>query len=93
MVDEEWLDIEEDKELLEIINERLRDSNCRKRYVIASIIGDWTLYFDAERSTYCQDIDSGTHFKKREYAEAVLIAMGNKGTHRCIAEILSNKGR
>jgi hypothetical protein len=69
------LDIsEEDRIELE---KRMEDLQCPKRYVIVSQILSWRLYYNITDSTFCENIDTATKFKRRHHAELISNELGD----------------
>jgi hypothetical protein len=65
------------REQLREIRRRVQDHDDPVRYMVVSrLLPNWKLWFDVESDCYCSDIDSGTAFKRRDQAAAVLRALG-----------------
>jgi predicted RNA-binding Zn-ribbon protein involved in translation (DUF1610 family) len=69
-------DLELSEEDSKELQRRMADLDCKKRYVIKSTLTEnWVTYFNVESAMFCDDIKYGTAFKRKLYANAVIIAM------------------
>ena len=66
------------------------------RYMIVSrLLPRWRLYFNAADDVYASDIDSGSLFKRRRYAEAILdqLDAGEERSDKVVAKVTTRGDR
>ncbi len=74
-------------EFVREIKRRAADHDSPVRYVIYSQIipkGKWRLFFDVSDSTFCENIDSATLFKREYVAKAITNACFKKIKVSCL---------
>ncbi len=90
--DDEPLSPEELREL----RSRIKDSESPIRYMVVNrLLPRWRLFFNVSDDTYCDQIDSGTLFKRLAYAEAIAEQLG-RGKERPgleVAKVTTKGGR
>jgi hypothetical protein len=84
------------REQLRELRRRIKEMDDPVRYMVVSrLLPRWKLWFDVSDGNYCSDIESGTLFKRREYAEAVrsALAEGRKSRDLLVAKVTTRGGK
>lgn len=83
-------------ELIRELKARMKDADSPIRFMVVSrLTSKWRLFFDVSNGTYCADIETGTLFKRRAFAEAIAESLrdGRDGSHVAVAKVTTKNGK